>query len=148
MCLGLSKQLGMSKEPDENLERLDCDVLEELCGARVVIRRAVRAIYDRLNDQKKGRLNQIMKLWCEGRALTPQMFNASEGRTPRRNIMLKAFKTFKIRLYGFDGDVGGKRTFVIVDSDPAKKQDKADPRVLNRAKKRIDDLLDHQGEKE
>lgn len=87
-----------------------------------------------------------MKLWCEGRPLTPQMFNGSEGRTLRRKIMLKAFKAFKVRLYGFDGDVGGTRTFVIVDADPAKKQDKADPKILKRAKKRIDDLLDHQGD--
>lgn len=127
---------------DPVLEKIDCDVLEERFGARVAIRRDMRKEYDSLDDQKKGRLNAIMKLWCEGRALTPQMFNGNEGRTTRHNCLLQAFKTFKVRLYGFSGDVGNKRTFVIVDSDPAKKQNKADPKILKRAKRRVDDLID------
>lgn len=85
-----------------------------------------------------------MRLWCEGRPLTPKMFNGNEGRTSRHNLMLMAFKTFKTRFYGFSASVGGKRTFVIVDTDPAKKQDKADPTILKRAKRRIDDLVDGQ----
>lgn len=129
---------------DSALEAIDCEVVEERVGARVVIRRAVRKDYDSLDDQKKGRLLAIMRLWCEGRSLTPKMFNGSEGRTSRNNLMLMAFKTFKVRFYGFSASVGGRRTFVIVDADPAKKQDKADPVILKRAKRRVDDLVDGQ----
>lgn len=134
----------MATESDPALEAIDCEVLEERFGARVVIRRSVRKEYDSLDDRKKGKLNAIMRLWCErgARALTPEMLNVNEGRTPQTNLMLQAFKTFKVRLYGFSGDVGGKRTFVIVDTDPAKKQNKADPKILKRAKRRIDDLFD------
>ena len=132
----------MADAPDELLERIECDVLEERYGARVAIRRSMRRVYDALADQKKGRLVAIMQGWCEGRRLTSQMFNANEGRTPRHDMLLQAFKTFKIRLYGFSSSVGGKRTFVIVDADPAKKQDKADAKILKRAKRRVDDLLD------
>lgn len=134
----------MTATSDPALEAIDCEVLEERFGARVVIRRAVRKAYDSLDDQKKGRLNAIMRLWCEGRPLTPKMFNGNEGRTSRHNLMLQAFKTFKVRFYGVSIAVGGRRTFVVVDNDPAKKQDKADPAILKRAKRRIDDLVDGQ----
>jgi hypothetical protein len=132
----------MADAPDESLERIECDVLEARCGARVAIRRGMRRAYDALTDQKKGRLVAIMQGWCEGRRLTSQMFNGNEGRTPRHDILLQAFKTFKVRLYGFSSSIGDRRTFVIVDADPAKKQDRADPKILKRAKRRVDDLLD------
>ncbi|QUM73040.1 hypothetical protein [Sphingopyxis granuli] len=127
---------------DLKLEKIQCELLEEQPGGRVAIRTVARKEYDALEDQKKGRLQAIMKLWCEGRSLTPKMFNGNEGRTPRHNMLLQAFKTFKVRFYGFCCEIGGKRTFIIVDSDPAKKQDKADPAILKRAKRRIDDLID------
>jgi len=132
----------MADAPDESLEQIECDVLDERYGARVAIRRATRRSYDGLDDRKKGRLIAIMQGWCEGRRLTPDMFNANEGRTSRHNMLLQAFKAFKVRLYGFSSAIGGKRTFVIVDADPAKKQDKADPKILKRAKRRVDDLID------
>ena len=131
----------MAVASDAALDTIECDVLASRHGARVAIRRRIRHEFDGLDDQKKGRLQAIMGLWCEGRALTPQMFNGNEGRTSIHNVMLQAFKTFKVRLYGFSSDVGGKRTFVIIDSDPAKKQDKADPKILKRAKRRIDELF-------
>lgn len=135
----------MADTPDESLEQIECDVLEERYGARVAIRRSMRSVYDAMADQKKGRLVTIMQGWCEGRRLTPQMFNGNEGRTSRHGMLLQAFKTFKVRLYGFSAGVGGRRTFVIVDADAAKKQDKADPKILKRAKQRVDDLLDEFG---
>lgn len=135
----------MADAPDESLERIGCDVLEERCGARVVIRRAMRGVYDALAAQKQGRFVAIMQRWCEGGRLTPEMFNGNEGRTARHGVLLQAFKTFKVRLYGFSTAVGGNRTFVIVDADPAKKQNKADPKILKRARRRIDDLLDEFG---
>lgn len=132
----------MNAESDPVLAKVECDVLDERLGARVVIKRAIRSVYDSLDDQKQGKLKAIMRLWCEGRDLTLEMFNRNEGRTKVHNVLLQAFKTFKVRLYGYSGNVGGKRTFVIVDSDPAKKQDKADPKILKRAKRRVDEFLD------
>jgi len=132
----------MSEASDESLERINCDLLAECCGARVAVERGVRKIYDALADQSKGRLQAVMSRWCEGGSLTPEMFNANEGRSPRHGILLQAFKTFKVRLYGFSSAVGGRRTFVIVDADPAKKQARADQKILKRAKRRVDDLFD------
>lgn len=132
----------MSSGDDESLNTIDCDVLQERYGARVVIRRGIKGTYESLGTQKQGRFAAIFQRWCEGTKLTPEMFNANEGRTSKRNVLLQAFKAFKVRLYGFSTSVGGRRTFLIMDADPAKKQDKADPRILKRAKKRIDDLMD------
>lgn len=126
---------------DDSLEQLECDLLAERCGGRVVIRRVMRKLYDSLDDRKRGRLQAVMKLWCEGGRLTPEMFNANEGRSPHHRVLMQAFKTFKVRLYGFSASVGSKRTFVIVDGDPAKKQTKGDRKTLDRAKSRIDNLV-------
>lgn len=125
---------------DESLNQLECDLLAESGEARVVIRRKVRGDYDALSDQQRGRFQRIMEMWCEDKKLPPTMFNANEGRTKAHNLMLTAFKAFKVRLYGFARRVGGVSTYIIVDMDPAKKQDKADPGILKRAKGRVDEL--------
>ncbi len=138
---------SMNELKDDSLDNIECDVLAEHSGARVVIRHAIRKAYDSLDFRAQGRFTPIMKRWCDGDKLTPEMFNRNEGRSPRRNIMLQAFKAFKVRLYGFSLIVNEKRTFIIVDADPAKKQDKADPKILKRAKSRIDDLLDEKSAK-
>jgi hypothetical protein len=84
-----------------------------------------------------------MGRWCEDpRMLTPEMFNGNEGRSPRHNVLLQALKIRKVRLYGFSRSIGRRRTFIIVDADPAKKQDKADQNVLKRARGRVDDITD------
>lgn len=139
----------MKPPKDDSLERIECDVLAEHSGARVVIRRVMRKIYDALDDRAKARLERAMLRWCEDPALlTNEMFNGNEGHTPRHKEMLKAFKAFKVRLYGFSAAVGERRTFLIVDADPTKKQNKADPVILKRAKSRIDDFLDKYAKKE
>ena len=137
----------MNSPKDDSLEHIECDVLAEHSGARVVIRRTLTKVWEALGDRTQARFEPIMKRWCDGDKMTPEMFNHSEGRSSRHNIMLEAFKAFKVRLYGFSYAVGGKRTFIIVDADPAKKQNKADPKILKRAKSRIDDLLDEKGTK-
>jgi hypothetical protein len=137
----------MDTTPDDSLEHIECDVLAEHSGARVVIRRTLTKAWEALGDRAQARLLPIMKRWCDGDKMSPEMFNHNEGRSSRHNIMLQAFKAFKVRLYGFSFAVGEKRTFIIVDADPAKKQNKADPKILKRAKTRIDDLLDEKGTK-
>jgi hypothetical protein len=139
---------SMKPLKDDSLEHIECDVLAEHSGARVVIRRAIRKVYDALDDRAQGRFSQVMKRWCDDPSqLTQDMFNGNEGRSPRHNIMLQAFKNnaAKVRLYGFSFSVADKKTFIIIDADTAKKQNKADPNILKRAKSRIDDLLDEKG---
>jgi hypothetical protein len=141
----------MSNPKDDSLEHIECDVLAEHSGARVVIRRAIRKVWDALDDRAQGRFSQVMKRWCDDPSqLTSEMFNGNEGRTPKHNEMLKAFKNnaAKARLYGFSRAVSDVKTFIIVDADTAKKQNKADPNILKRAKSRVDDFLDKYGTKE
>ncbi len=128
---------------DESLSETDCELLVERVGARVVIRRATKKVFDALDDRQKGRLKGIAGKWCESPGwLTKEMFNPNEGRTSRHKIMLQAIKIKAVRLYGFAWPLGNKKTFIIADADPVKKQKKADPVVLNRAKARVDDLID------
>lgn len=135
----------MSAPKDDSLERIECDLLVEDSGARVVIRRAIRKVFDALDDRAQGRFRQVMKRWCGSPAhLTPEMFNGNEGRSSRHNAMLQAFKnnTAKVRMYGFAHTLSSRKTSIIVDADIAKKQTKANPVILKRAKTRVDDLLD------
>lgn len=129
----------MKDENDDSLDSLGCDRLVGAGGSQVAIWRSVRKIYDALDTQMQGRFERYMELWCNETKLPDTMFNQNEGRS-KGGVMLRAFKAFKVRLYGFDRKVVGVRTFVIVDIDPAKKQNKADPGILKRAKSRVDDL--------
>jgi hypothetical protein len=141
----------MNKAKDDSVEQIECDVLAEYSGARVVIRRAIRKVWDALDDRAQARFSAVMKRWCDDASqLTSEMFNGNEGRTPKHDEMLRAFKNnaAKARLYGFSRAVSGIKTFVIVDADTAKKQNKADPIILKRAKSRVDDFLDNYGKKE
>lgn len=117
------------------------EVIESGQRSCVMIEKRARKEFDRFEAQPRARLKAVMKRWCNGVALTPEMMNTNEGRTPKHKEMAQAFKAFKNRLYGFERNEKGIRTFFIVDADPAKKQDKAGP-VLDRAKKRIDAVLD------
>lgn len=139
-------QACMNAPKDDSLDQIECDVLAEHGAARVVVRRVVRKVYDALDVRAQGRFLAVMKRWCDDPSqLTSEMFNGNEGRTPRHNEMLQAFKNnaAKSRLYGFAVSLAKKRTFIIVDADMAKKKDKANKAILSRSKSRVDDLLDN-----
>jgi hypothetical protein len=123
---------------------LQCRELASERGGAVVIREAVSDEFFGLEEQKQARLLRIMELWCGNHRLTPEQFNGNEGRERRgnSNVLLQAFKTHKVRLYGTALTLEGRRTFAIVDVDGAKKQNKADPNILKRAKQRALDLLE------
>jgi hypothetical protein len=127
----------MNGQNDDPADDYECSTLVNHDGSRVWVTDAIRPAYDDFEEAKRERLNRIMKNWCEERALTNTMFNYNEGRTVG-GIMLQAFKSFKHRFYGFERQIAGIRTFVVIDYDGAKKQDKGDQRVLRRAKRRID----------
>lgn len=128
----------MRSDDDESLEDLECDRLAECNGSQVAIARNVRDEYDALPTKQLGRFQRAMEMWCEGHRLPKEMWNANEGRSPKQNLLIQAIKAFKVRLYGFVRHVGDKKTFIIVDLDPAKKQDKADPIIVKRAKSRAE----------
>ncbi len=125
---------GPSNDP---AEEYGCSTLVDHDGSRVWITHEERRSYDDFDEQGRERLLRIMHNWCEERALTNKMINRNEGRSTG-GIMLQAFKSFKHRFYGFERAIAGIRTFVVLDYDGAKKQDKADPKKLKRAKGRID----------
>jgi hypothetical protein len=129
---------------DVVLDSLNCAILAEAKGGRVVIDKDVQPQFDELEDKAKAQFLRVMDLWNQNQRLTSEQFNGNEGRAKRGslNVMLSAFKRFKIRLYGFAGAIGGLRTFVVVAVDPAKKQDRADPKVLKRARERALDLYE------
>lgn len=130
----------MSDDNDESLDDLACDRLAAAAGAQVAITKEIREDYDALPTKQLGRFQRVMEMWCEGHKLPKEMWNSNEGRSAAENLLIQAIKAFKIRLYGFVRQVQGVKTFIIVDLDPAKKQDKADPTILRRAKGRADKL--------
>jgi hypothetical protein len=129
----------MSADGNASLDDLECEPLVRTAKAQVAIARRLLPAYRGINDQKRGRFEAIMNRWCEEVPLTPEMFNGNEGRSSD-GILIQAFKGFKIRLYGFVRQVRSVKSFLIVELDPAKKQDKADPKVLKRAKNRADEI--------
>lgn len=126
-------------DQDDSLEHLECDGLEKSGCSQVALWRGAAKSWEELDDRQEGRFRRIMQMWCDGQKLTREMYNGNEGRSPD-NIMLHAFKAFKIRLYGFVRSVGDLKTFIVVDVDPAKKRDKADPNILKRAYGRVDGI--------
>ena len=128
----------------EDFGDIDCDHVLTGALARVVMVKAVTTEFLEIETRKQARLLSNAKLWADGQRLSSEQFNGNEGRCGGTNDrMLVAIKAHKIRLYGFIRQVQKLRTLVIVDIDPAKKQDKANPRTLKRAKTAVEkyDLL-------
>lgn len=124
--------IGASDQSEDD----SCHVIVDVAGRRVMIIKELKDQYERFPIKEQARFYRIMEMWCFGHNMPKKMLNKSEGRSPKGNILIQAFKAFKIRLYGF---VSGS-DFIIVEIDPAKKQDKADPRMLDRAKTRADSM--------
>lgn len=131
---------SMSDDNGDSADDLNCDSLEVSGRSQVLLWRPITKEWEKLEAKQQGRFARIMQMWCEGHQLTKEMFNGNEGRSPTHNVMLQAFKAFKIRLYGFVTTINEMRSFIIVDIDPAKKQDKADPNILKRAYARLDEM--------
>lgn len=130
------------------LTRLGFEVLSSTDNACVAIDADLLKELKEIDEKKLARLLRIMELWCGGQQLTAEQYNGNEGRARRGdlNVMLQAFKTHKVRLFGIVMRIDRKRTFLIVDLDPAKKQNKADPNILKRAYGRALDLTEKAGE--
>src|SRR3990167_6390056 len=117
---------------ESSLKALACRELVSNKRRCVAIHEAAEEEFDGLEERKKARLLRIMELWCDAQRLSEEQFNGNEGREEKHGatVLLQAFKTHKNRLYGIDTQIATRRTFVIVEVDPAKKQNRADPKIL------------------
>ncbi|WP_232495996.1 hypothetical protein [Novosphingobium kaempferiae] len=114
---------------------IDCEHVLSGAAARVLMAAKVVSEFMEVETRKQSQLLSRMKLWADGIPPSKEQFNGNEGRCGGANDrMLVAFKTNKVRLYGFVRHYRGVKTVIIVDIDAAKKQDKASPRILRRAK--------------
>jgi hypothetical protein len=128
------------KTDADTLKRIGAEPLVVEADAQIVILEKVKKVFEGIEEQPKARLTRVMELWCLGKPLTDKMFNGNEGRSKQKNMMLQAFKAWKVRLFGIVTSISGKKTFIIVNIDSAKKQEKADKNILRIAKERVDDL--------
>lgn len=114
---------------------IECDHVLTGQAGRVVMAKRVTREFLTIDSKKQARLLSNAKLWADGHKPSAEQFNGSEGRCGGQNDrMLVAVKVHKVRLYGFIRRLRGLRTLIIVEIDTAKKQDRACPRVLKRAK--------------
>lgn len=127
------------KDEEDELSRFGCSLVADEALARVIITSDTVKPFTSLDERTQARLVRVIQLWCKGMNLTPEQFNPNEGRCQKGNInrLLQAFKTHGVRLYGFTRRLLGKKTFIILDADPAKKQNRADQGILKRAKDRV-----------
>ena len=126
--------------------------LEVVCHTprRIIVwNSAAREEFYQAEEVPQTRILAFCKLWCDEQRLTPQQYNGNEGRAQRGSInrLMGAFKTHKVRLYGYQRTLFGKATFMAVACDPQKKSDKGKPRILAAAASRIIDLEERLGER-
>lgn len=126
-------------DEEEDFRQFGCTMISTEALARVLMRDEAVKAFEGLDERPRARLFRVMQLWSKGLPLLPGQLNVNEGRCQKGSInrLLQAFKTHGIRLYGFTRRLTGKKTFIVVDVDPAKKQKKADAGILDRAKSRV-----------
>lgn len=119
-------------------------IVAEVPAACVAMMADVEDDFGKIEERKLSQLVRVADRWCGGHPLTKEQFNGNEGRARRGslNVLVQAMKTHKVRLYGAVFQIGGRKTFMIVDADIAKKQDKANPVRLDRAKERALDVAE------
>jgi hypothetical protein len=119
----------------DDFDEIECDHVLTGSVARVLMAKTVTQEFIAVESKKQARLLSNAKIWADGHPPNEEQFQGNEGRCGGENDrMLVAVKVHKIRLYGFVRRYRGKKTLLIVDIDVAKKQNKANPRILKRAK--------------
>jgi len=111
-------------------------ILATADNACVAISEDAEEDFDGLDERKQAQMLRIMDLWCRNHRLTPEQFNPNEARARKGdlNVLVQAFKVWKVRFYGAVFQIDGTKHFITLETDLAKKQNKADPKILNRAK--------------
>lgn len=79
-------------------------------------------------------LPRYFKRYADGNRLSDQQYKP-QGRKKSGHCAMQIweFKGFQYRIYGVVVDVGGKRSFIGTSTDPGKKNNKADPAIVQRA---------------
>jgi hypothetical protein len=125
----------------DDFASVNCDHVLTGVIAQVLMAKSVTIDFCELESRKQARLLSNAKLWADGQRPSTEQFNGNEGRCGGDNDrMLVAIKVHKVRLYGFIRNYKSKKTLILVDIDPSKKQDRACPRILKRAKSRVRDM--------
>lgn len=129
---------------------VDCEHVLTGRSGRVLILGSLVSDFMALDTRKQAQLMSRMKLWADGVPLTKEQFNGNEGRcggdNDRMLVAVKTNNSLKVRLYGFVRHLRSVRTLLIVDIDDAKKQDKASPRILMRARAKVVSLDERCGD--
>ncbi|WP_157949009.1 hypothetical protein [Neorhizobium huautlense] len=113
--------------------------------ARVLLFGEARKEYEALLDrndrnsiQAKRTLQRYFERFAEKgpQSLDNEMFK-KQGRenVGGTDVMVFGFKAYQFRIYGVVESYGGRRCFVGTSCDPAKKQNKADAKKLEKAAK-------------
>ncbi|CAN5498846.1 hypothetical protein BH10PSE7_BH10PSE7_44670 [soil metagenome] len=116
-------------------------------GKEAVIRLSPKALkeFNKIRNWRNANQKQIHKRlqilfdrFCTGNALPIEDFRKEPG----VKGTVWAFKAPQWRLYGGILTIGGIKTFVGVRVDPAKKQQKADQALLNKAADDLSELAE------
>ena len=103
---------------------------------------------DEISVKRKTQLERYFQEFCDHvlffKRLSDLKFknegNFRVGKSSQTTVTVWAFKAWKWRLYGAILSVEGRRTFVGVNIDPDKKQDKADRQMLTSTAQKISEL--------
>ena len=132
----------------KKLRALGLEIVWQTPERLIVWSEAARKEFSDADETRQNRILAVCRLWCDGHNLTTEQHNRNERRAQRGKInkRMEAFKTHKVRLYGYERALFGKRTFVAVACDPQKKSNRAKDRILTVALGRIVDLEEHIGD--
>lgn len=136
-------------ESSDDVEAYGCELLVREGRAQVVLREEASKEFWSLERRAQASLLARSKLWATGKRLSGEQLNHNEGRARKGEInrRIEAFKFSHVRLFGFVRPLMGFKTFVAVAVDAAKKQRKANPRLLSRAAARIIEFEEKFGDK-
>ena len=117
---------------------IECEHVLDGATGRVLMVGKIVDEFMALDTRKQAQLLSRAKLWADGVRLTREQFNGNEGRCGGANdrmlVAVKTNKALKTRLYGFVRHFRGRKTLLLVGMDTAKKQDRANPRILKKVK--------------
>lgn len=112
----------------------------QIVGTEKVLK--IYVALERVNPNDFATLDTAFDRWLSRERLTKRQFN-SEGRhsVDGKTILLMAFKGGMFRFYGSIIELDGVETFIVVRVEK-KKQNKADPSVLDASAKQFREFLD------
>lgn len=115
----------------------DYTLIAENGERRVVVREKLKKVQAKVDDQHRLTIRNWMRFWVNDgpQDIPPEKFKFQQrfNQNGFKPVVISAFKSYQARYYGFSRVVDGKMTFFVTAIDPAKKDDKANDEVLERA---------------